>query len=355
MNRYINEPYRIFFLVGFLFFLCGIFLWVPQIWNPGEYPVETHRRLMLSGFLGCFIGGFLMTAVPKFSETWPAHMVEVALYAVATFAAIFSDSRLVILQPVLLLVFLVRRISARKQNPPYSFAFIFIGLLFWILGGFNEDLRRLHHEGALACIILGVGSRLIPGILGHIEIVAQQRSSYENRLPLYKTMPLSFLFVMISFAGSYFFEGSVAAWIRACVVGYIALRYWRLYELPKKRSALTFCIWTSAWLMLMSFVLIASIDPDDIHNAHAVFINVYVLLTFLIATRVLQSHGPKIESLENSKVLYVLTGLVFIASATRVCSPLMPETYLRHLGYSGLLLALGGLFWAWKFLRFVRA
>lgn len=355
MNRYVNEPYRLFFSLGFLFFLCGILLWLPQIWSPGEYPVETHRRLMLSGFLGCYVGGFLMTAVPRFSETWPAQTIEVTLYALATLAALFWDPRLVMLQPVLLLNFLVRRISARKQNPPYSFAFIFIGLIFWILGGFSEDLRRLHHEGALACIILGVGSRLIPGILGHIEIVAQQRGSYENRLPLYKTMPLSFFLVMIGFAGSYLIDGSASAWVRACVVGYISVRYWRLLELPKKKSALTYCIWTSAWLMLLSFVLIAAIDPDNIHNAHAVFINVYVLLTFLIATRVLQSHGPKDESLENRRVLYVLTGLVFVAAATRVSAPLLPESYLRHLGYSGMLLALGGCLWAWRYLRYVRA
>src|SRR5690606_30659890 len=213
MTKYTAEPYRLFFPLGSLLFLAGVLLWVPLIFYPDEYPVLLHRALMLTGFTGCFIGGFLMTAVPKFSDTDPARLFEVFLFFSATLvglgAAFTQDEGVVLLlsalQPFVILMFLFSRITKRKQNPPYSFIFIFVGLLLWILSGVFgytlnvEDFKRLHYEGAISAIILGVGSRLIPGILGHVEIVRTQRAAYERPVSLLKTVPLHFFFLIALF------------------------------------------------------------------------------------------------------------------------------------------------------------
>lgn len=309
-----------------------------------------------------------MTAVPKFSQTDPARPWEVTSFLVITALAIalahFENEHalkiVATLQPILILSFLFGRIQKRRQNPPYSFIFIFVGLLLWtgsaLFGIFFEAdvLNRLHYEGAISAIILGVGSRLIPGILGHVEIVSMQRQQYERPLSIIKTVPLHFFFLIAAFIGSYFFEEMIGNWIRLLVVAFISFRYWKLQIAPKDKTALTWCIWFSAWLITLSFFLRATWTDAGIHASHSLFINGIALLSFLIATRVLQSHGPKDKEIENQKVLYVITGLIFLSSLTRVSAYLMPESYQHHLGYSALVLSVAVILWAVRFLRFIR-
>lgn len=366
-SPFFSEPYRLFFPLGTLLFLIGIFLWVPLIFFPDDYPVLLHRTLMLTGFTGTFIGGFLMTAVPKFSDTQPAKAYEALLFFALTIIAIGSSftqrEELVLLcstlQPLFILFFLVTRITKRKQNPPYSFVFIFVGLLLWIVSGIlgfllnPDDFKQLHYEGAITSIILGVGSRLIPGILGHVEIVKMQRDSYERPLPLLKTVPLHFFFLIALFVASYFSQESIGNVLRFGVVLFIGMKYWLLYKAPKEKTALTWCIWTSAWLIVLSFLLRVILSEAGIHASHSLFINGITLLSFLIATRVIQSHGPNDKRLENKKVLYIVTALIILASITRISAYYMPEAYLRHLSYSALVLGLGVIIWAATYLKFV--
>jgi uncharacterized protein involved in response to NO len=367
-SHWIKEPYRLFFPSGTLLLLCGLLVWVPQIWHDSSYPVSLHRYLMLNGFVACFVGGFLMTAVPKFSQTKPASNFDVAGYFLITLAGIifihFDLEKTAFLvsglQPLFLLRFLFMRIGKRKMNPPYSFVFIFVGLLLWMGSAFYrafidpETMNRLHYEGAIAAIILGVGSRLIPGILGHTEIVSQQRMKYERPIALWKTVPLSFALVILVFVVSYFLLEDVGNWLRVLVVSVISLKYWQLYHAPKDKTALTWCIWISSWMIALSFLLRALWPEASIHISHSFFINGIVLLSFLIATRVLQSHGPKRKELENHKALFLVTLLTFSAAFTRVIAFAFPESYLSHLGYSAFLLTLATLIWSFTYLKYVR-
>ena len=362
----IKEPYRLFFPLGTLLLLCGALVWVPLIWNPGEYPVTLHRFLMLNGFTGCFIGGFLMTAVPKFSQTWPATRLEVLSYLVVTLLgtviAHFEYEKVMFLfsatQPILLLKFMLSRISQRKMNPPYSFVFIFVGLILWgvsgILSAFfdPEIFKQLHYECAIASIILGVGGRLIPGILGHVEIVMSQRTAYEKQTAIIKTVPLHFFLLIICFTGSYFLPEHVATWVRAMVVSIIGIVYWKLHALPKDKTALTYCLWFSSWMIVLSFILKAVWIDGVIHASHSFFINGIVLLSLLIGTRVLQSHGPQDKNLENKKILFFISGFIFLAALTRILAFIMPELYLKHLAYSAMMLVIGVVIWGVGYLRF---
>ena len=371
MNNYLQlsnkEPYRLFFPIGVFFLLWGALIWLPLLWGGGDYPVLAHRYLMLNGFEGSFICGFLMTAVPKFSKTATAKKVEIILFLVITFLGLISayaKNELLVylfssLQPMILLVFLFTRISNRQENPPYSFVFIFVGLFLWLFSGVAsilfdaEAFKRLHYEGAIAAIILGVGSRLIPGILGHVEIVSRQREMYEKVLPILKTVPVHFFLLVISFVVSYFFPEFFGNILRALVVIIIGFFYWRLWKAPAEKTTFTWCIWSSGWMILTSFVLKAIWIEGIIHISHAFFISGVVLLSLLIATRVLQSHGPKDKNLEQSKILYVVTILLIFAAATRVSAILMPALYLSHLAYSSIILSLAVLIWSFKFLRYI--
>lgn len=363
----IKEPYRLFFPLGILYLLIGALIWVPLIWNPGIYPVLAHRYLMLNGFTGSFIGGFLMTAVPKFSRTESATSIEVAIYFIITLAGLLfalNDQETVThiisaLQAGTILAFLLRRIFKRQANPPYSFVFIFVGLILWIFSAIAgafwdlEAFKNLHYEGAVAAIILGVGSRLIPGILGHVEIVSAQRTRYEKPVPLISTVPVPFFILIASFVTSYFLEENLGNGLRLIVVGTVGMYFWKLYQFPKIRTSLTWSIWISAWLIVISFVLKALWTEGMIHASHSFFINGIVLLSLLIATRVLQSHGPKDNKLENLRLLYVVTGLIIFAALTRISAFLMPETYLRHLAYASIILCLAVCLWGFRYLKYI--
>lgn len=363
-----KEPYRIFFPMGILCLILGTLIWLPQLWNVGSYPVLAHRYLMLNGFNASFIAGFLMTAVPKFSQTETPDIKEVLCFFIVTilgliFAFLENESYSYLasaFQAGVLLFFLSRRISKRKVNPPYSFVFIFIGLILWVFSAFmgilvhGDAFKNLHYEGSIAAIILGVGSRLVPGILGHVEIVQTQRAHYEKDKPFLLTIPIHFYVMIILFVTSYFLAGQLGVWIRSIVVIFIGLFYWKLYQTPKERTALTWNIWISCWLILMSFILKAYWIGGYIHASHAFFFSGIVLLTLLIATRVLQSHGPKDKSLENLKILYVVTGLIIWAGVTRVSAYLMPEYYFRHLGYSSIILSIAVVLWGYRYLRYIR-
>lgn len=219
--------------------------------------------------------------------------------------------------------------------------------------GDAETYKILHYEGSITAIILGVGSRLIPGILGHVEIVQHQRKQYENEKPFFLTVPMHFLLMMVAFISSYFIHEPTGTFIRTLIITAIGIFYWKLLSIPKMKSSLTWSIWICCWLILISFVLKSLWATGFIHASHAFFINGILLLTLLIATRVLQSHGPKDSELENSKSLYVVTFLIVLAAATRVSAFLMPEHYLRHLGYSSLVVTLAVCIWAFQYLRYI--
>lgn len=366
-QKAINEPYRIFFLLGIIYLIWGILIWLPQLIGAESYPVLAHRYLMLNGFSATFIAGFLMTAVPKFSQTKTAHLNEILAFMFITFAGIISaylemEALTFVfsaMQALVILFFLFSRILKRKVNPPYSFIFIFVGLILWLTSALMslissaDSFKNLHYEGSIAAIILGVGSRLIPGILGHTEIVQTQRSRYENEKPFLLTIPFHFIAMIAFFVGSYFSE-TYGIIVRAVVVTLIGIFYWKLIQFPKIKSALTWNIWVSCWLILFSFILKASWSAGMIHASHSFFINGIVLLTLLIATRVVQSHGPKDAKLENLKIIYVISFLIILAAATRVSAFLMPDQYLKHLGYSSLVLSLAVGLWGYRYLRYIK-
>jgi uncharacterized protein involved in response to NO len=72
------EPFRIFFPAGILIGITGVALWPMYYGNViVVYPGIPHARLMIEGFLGSFIIGFLGTAGPRITSTSPFSRREV--------------------------------------------------------------------------------------------------------------------------------------------------------------------------------------------------------------------------------------------------------------------------------------
>ena len=61
-----KEPFRIFFNQAIVAGVLGVALWPLHFWGAMEsYPGIPHVRVMVFGFFGGFIFGFLGTDLPR--------------------------------------------------------------------------------------------------------------------------------------------------------------------------------------------------------------------------------------------------------------------------------------------------
>ena len=76
-----GEPYRLLFPLGAMIGVYGVMLWPAFVlgWIP-FYPGIMHARIMVQGFVFCFMAGFLGSAL--------THMLEVKCMPLAATVAI---------------------------------------------------------------------------------------------------------------------------------------------------------------------------------------------------------------------------------------------------------------------------
>jgi len=366
INKILNDPYRLLFPLGLIYLLIGVSIWFPIAFFHSEYyPVILHHFLLIDGFMLSFIGGFLMTAVPKFSKSYPTKPLELIIFAILPFLGLkdaLNESNNILLismlQSLFLLQFMLMRIFKRKENPPYTFIFIPMALLMIavvsLLGFFDSPYYSI--EALFLCpislIILGIGSRLIPGILGHVEIVKQQREIYEKPLPLFSTIPKNILILSLLFISTFFYQHWISNLIQFQIVAYFAFKYWNLGIAPKTKTALTWSIWITCWFFVSGYLLKLLWPSGAIHGLHWIFIAVFANLAILISTRVTVSHAGQESSLENSKILFWITFFSIFAMSTRILAYILTDLYESHLGYGAFLMIVMAFLWIFKYARY---
>ena len=362
-----KEPYRFLFPLGTLFLMVGVGLWILPALGHEIYPVKIHRYFMINGLMGCFVAGFLMTAIPQFSKSFKCKYIEVIAFGFVTvIGGIFSyfldfDSSYLFgsIQGFLLLIFIFLRVLKRKENPPYSFIFVMAGALIWSMIFFfhmflsEEIAKTLHQEGVFMCMILGIGSRLFPGILGHSEIVSTQKKTYEVPGSMLSTVPRYFFLLPFIFLAAYVFPEFWKRAIQTVIVFWIAIKYWKIFSFPRNRNSLTYCLWITTWLIPLSFFYSCFRLEDGIHSQHAIFIGSFVLVTSLIAIRVLQAHGPKDKEIESSSLISLITSLILLSAILRVLAFYQSDHYFGILALSAIILLLAIVLWSIKFLKFI--
>lgn len=375
---FLEDPFRFFFPLGWFAGLLGVGLWLPlAVGNFEFYPVESHRFIMIGGFLLSFVTGFLATAIPRFTSSWHLQRWEFLLLITGLLGAIVFASlaiaslhyAFVLLTLLVLIVFTTRRFQNRDDNPPSTFIFVGAGLLLWVIASFSLFLnqfnfspsfihapaRAIYIHGALLCLVIGVGGRLIPGILGWKSVVVTQRSRYENAESYQEAVPGSMWLVLSVFLTSYAIEGPVRPqllWLlRGSVISFLAIRYWKLYLPPNQQSGFTWGIWIACWSFVVGMLIPVSWPSGGIHGIHMTFIGGFSLLTILVATRVTLAHGTRGKKLEStSLILKILIGLFILSAFSRVTAIIWPRTYLSHLGYASLLWIVGMVLWAYIFI-----
>ena len=380
-----KDPYQWFFPAGILFGILGTGFWIA-FWLKiiPFYPAPQHSEAMIGGFLLTVAIGFLMTAVPKFTGTLSATFLEKAslfVLVLGLWGASFLTERfyfhLILLLEILLLVrFALSRFLKSVFRPTPSFILVAFGI-FSVLTG--DILFCLHDKYLLSAgwvffarllvfyalfffLVLGIGTQLVPSILG---IARPQASTIQPPTPLNQpTTDWRALFRFILYGILIFFSFVMEAFLnmewgrllRAVVVTFIMLYHWRIYLLkPLTTGILNRCLWGSAWMVVLG-VWPPVLHPSfAVHGAHILFIGALSLMVFVIMTRVSLSHGGHPLTVEKkAKGLWML--LIFLGAAlvTRLLAPFV-QNYYSHLAYASIFWIAAAICWSAQMLLFFRA
>lgn len=362
------DLYRIFFPAGFVLGFWGAFVWVLYSANLMEYPGVLHPEIMMGGFLITFVMGFLCTAVPSFTDSFPPTRIELivsiicvsALFVAQVNSSVFYFRACSFGIFVYLAYFVIRRFLNRRANPPAPFVFVgfgiasgLIGSLIMLLSPFDfisENFFTLGRlfivQGYILSFVLGIGSKLIPSLLGFTTNVNKIQKKLSAKV---------YLFVGACFMLTYFMEAFVSSYIgmllRDLIIMFVAFVSWHIYKLPLRKGVHALGLWISCWFLLLGHVGASLFIDYKIHFMHLFYIGGLSLLTLFVATRVSLSHGGHDTSIEaKSKTLYGVISLFILAALTRFSAGMLPSEYQSHLLYAASVWIIGLVWWAIVFL-----
>lgn len=353
-----------FFPLGAILGLYAAVLWIFRGFGIiYAYPANPHAQLMVGGFILSFVIGFSTTAIPRFTQTQPAQHWEMAIMMLALLAssslALIGSSALSFLFSSIALthlgIFALRRYRHRASEPPHSFVFIPIGILFGLLGSGMLALIQFtlipvtyysvgtlfFYRAMIFSFVVGVGSFLIPSILGFSPHPLHTLSNTKSNRRFVASPELNLfsaaLFItgiIIETAGS----PQTGRLISSSIITILVFIQWKIYRLPTRQNKLHWGIWISAYMLLIGLWLSTLYTALEIHAFHIIFIGGFTLLTLMIASRVILSHGGHGLDFESKSASYIwITLLLIIAAFGRFLASLFPESYFRHLGYAALL------------------
>lgn len=331
-----TEPYRALFPLGLLWGCAGVALWLLHFMGIIAYPILPHAYIMIFGFFMSFVSGFLMTALPRMTGTFAATrrerdmaMIIIVAGVVCSFLGRFSLAYgLSALQVVFLVWFGTRRPHSGKGNRPAGFIFIPAALL-WV--AFGAVVQALHFAGVdlppllvqfgrvavqeafLLNLIVGIGSKLIPFLTRIQNVAPHEATAPAAPQPFVLTfalLNLSFVLEAVDFLR--------AGWaLRAVVLAIAAVSLFKLHVRRTVSSHLGTGLFTSIIVMIAGYALLAVFPVHRIALLHLVFIGGFSMITLMVATRVVLSHGGFSLDIER-KSIFVAGAAVFLLLAAAV-------------------------------------
>jgi uncharacterized protein involved in response to NO len=371
-----KEPFRIFFNQAIVAGVLGVALWPLHFWGAMEsYPGVPHVRVMVFGFFGGFIFGFLGTALPRMLSAEPLRVWQVmtllvlhgAMVIAYTIGKILAGD---VLLTLLLLTFVgcvIPRARGRKDVPPpgfvlvaLAFVAVFSGTFLAILQHFRElplswiyFQRLLSSQGFLLLPILGIGPFILPRFFGLPS--SHNFPESLNAPPGWTRKALLALgtgfLVLLSLAIE------AAGWFRlGHALRFLAvLAYWAI-EMPFRaapgfKSAFGACLRIAFLMLLAGFLAVVFFPAYRVSLLHLTLIGGFAVITFIVGTRVVFGHSGNIEKLRApNRWLLLPIGLMLFGMATRISGDIWPQVLVSHYSYGAVLWVLGTLAWSIKVL-----
>lgn len=336
------EPYRLLFPLGAALAAAGVLPWIllQAGWNVSPNPIGTHGRLMFHGFLGSFAAGFLMTAVPRMSGTWPARRRETGpvflLLLFQAAAVFFGFERLsaaaMVLALLLISFFILRRFAHRRQTPPAMFLFVPFALLSAVIGtawlafgdpaagGMAAYAKKLAFEGFMLNLVVGLGSRLVP-VLSRVRGAL---SPHQAGGPGLKSQLPALLLLNLSFPLEIFVSRELGQVLRAAALLDALVRGFRVFAPVMMPGFLGAVLRTSAAFLCVPYTLVPLLPSFELHLLHLAYIGGLGLMTLMVAVRVVLSHGGQPMEFElNGRSLGVVGLLLAATASIRALFPLL--------------------------------
>jgi len=358
----LEEPFRIFFPLGALGGLLGVFLWLaPHVGLGPPFVGFYHGLLQIQGFVMPFAVGFLMTVLPRFLEAQQARGWEIALSAVllvggglSLYLGAWQIAELGFMVLLLhLSVFALRRFAARGDNPPPAFILVGFALLCGLGGGllllfppsgFVRLGQNLQQQGIVLALVMAVGSYLGPRLLYGVK------GFPETEGPAFRKKCWMYGAAGVLLLGSFAVEaGWAPVWgrlLRALLVTVQLLAAVGIHRRPQTGRWHLYLLWLAFWSVPTGLWLAGSFPAYEIAMLHLTFAGGFALLTLMVASRVVTGHCDLQDLWMRNAWSLLLPGLLLIlAAAARLAADLYPAAYLELLSGSSALWLLGILLW----------
>lgn len=364
-----SEPYRVFFPLGLLAGIWGVMMW-PLVYagGLGFYPGEAHTRLMIEGFLGAFVAGFLGTAFPRLSGNKPWFGGEFGFLLLLWGLAVASHSRGQVAAgdaafagflTVLFVGLVTRWFLGAGDTPPPGFVLVMGGIVGGAVsagmlakGGLSapdwQAARLCLLQGFPLLPVMGIGPYVLPRFFGH----PSGHSFDESPTPpkgWMKRAAASAAAGSLVVAG-FFWEsrGHAAAGqlLRAVtILGWFAIETPWLRTARKPTTPGNAIRWAFAG-MVTGLVCAAFWPQARIGSLHLFFVAGLGLATLAVATRVVLGHAGRHDLLQKRIVwLRWVTGLLVLAALTRMTSDFIPKVTVSHHIYAAWSWAAGCMVW----------
>ncbi len=363
-----DEPFRLFFPLGVLFAWIGVGHWLMYTTGVSStYSCKIHGLIQMQAFMMAFAAGFLLTAVPRRTQTPPVSAVEMFTLAAAliiTTAGALSEQWLVSEIAyagvfVLLAQFAMRRFIGRAagRRPPAAFVMVPIAALHGIVGAvlvaaaeFQDVPPGTAHlgmlfieQGVFLCLAIGIGGLILPLMSGTApppDLGSSPRESWKaaGYATAGASIFLSLLLEQIGFV-------RVGPVLRAIVVAIGLGLGGSAWQLPGKTGVHRKMVWLATWMMPLG-LLASAIWPDyRVPALHILFIGGFGLMAFGVATHVSLTHLDLQQYALGRPPAIILMGAAFALALFLRFTADSSDTYFQHLGWASAIWIFGSAAW----------
>jgi len=366
--RWLDEPFRIFFPLGVLFGWIGVGHWLTYaIGVTATYSCKFHGLVQVQAFMMAFATGFLLTAVPRRTQTKSISKSEVSALAaallittIAAIADLWMLSELAYAAVFLLLgQFAVRRFIGRAagRRPPAAFVLVPIAALQGLAGAvliaavelqnapeWTSDLGRLMVEqGVFLCLAVGIGGLVLPLMGGASPPPDLGSSPRETQKALIYGSAgiLIFVSLLLESVGL----ERAGPLLRAIVVAIGLVFGGGTWRMPGKTGVHRKLVWLSTWLMPAGLIISALWPDYRVPALHVLFIGGFSLMAFGVATHVALGHLDLEQLALGRPPAVIALGAAFILALLMRVGADASESYFAHLGWAAAAWIVGSAVW----------
>lgn len=363
-----SEPFRLFFPLGVLFAWIGVGHWLMYTTGvTASYSCKLHGLIQMQAFMMSFAVGFLLTALPRRTQTpavSTAEMIAFAAALIVTTAGALAGQWLVseiayAAVFVLLAQFAIRRFIGRAagRRPPAAFVMVPIAAMHGIVGAGLVAAGELQNippsaghlgmlfiqQGVFLCLAVGIGGLILPLMSGTPPPPDLGSSPRESWKAIAYATAGAAIFVSLILEQMGFQR--IGPLLRAIVVAFglgLGGGGWRL---PGKTGVHRKLVWLATWMMPVG-LLASALWPDyRVPALHILFIGGFGLMAFGVATHVALTHLDLPQHALGRPPAVIIMGAAFALALFIRFAADASDTYFQHLGWASALWILGSAAW----------